>query len=154
MVLSLGPDGPTGETGRAVGLPHCQRYPGALAIPQYPGVPRTLFVEGLCYAFAGQLEAAERTLLRSYELDPGNASTAAYLASVLYQRGEYERARFYIRRVNAMDSAVSAQTLWLAARIENRLGNRQGAQDFGAQLRSRFPDSREASLFQRGAFDE
>ena len=48
----------------------------------------------------------------------------------------------------------NAQTLWLAARIENRLGNRNGVQDFGTQLRNRFPESREASSYLRGAFDE
>jgi type IV pilus assembly protein PilF len=46
------------------------------------------------------------------------------------------------------------QTLWLAARIEQRLGNRTGAQEFGAQLRQRFPESSEAGKFARGQFDE
>ena len=73
---------------------------------------------------------------------------------MLYRRGEYERARFYVRRVNALPDVSNAQTLWLAARIENKLGNRQGASDFGAQLRNRFPDSREARAFARGDFDE
>ena len=49
---------------------------------------------------------------------------------------------------------MSPQTLWLAARIENRLGNAQGTRDFGNQLRNRFPESRESANFQRGAFDE
>ena len=76
------------------------------------------------------------------------------LSEVLYRRGEYERARFYVRRVNNLEGVSNAQTLWLAARIENRLGNRQGAQDFGTQLRNRFPESPEAALYSRGAFDE
>jgi type IV pilus assembly protein PilF len=138
-----------------------QRYPEAdeyfrraLAVPQYRDSPRTLLAQGVCQARAGQLDIAEGTLSRSYELDPGNPATAVNLAEVLYRRGEYERARFYMRRVNSLENVSNAQTLWLAARIENRLGNRQGAQDFGTQLRNRFPESREASLFQRGAFDE
>ena len=73
---------------------------------------------------------------------------------MLYRRGEYERARFYVRRVNSVQEVSNAQTLWLAARIENRLGNRNGVQDFGTQLRNRFPESREASSYLRGAFDE
>ena len=73
---------------------------------------------------------------------------------MLYRRGEFERARFYVRRVNVQRDVANAQTLWLAARIENKLGNRQGAAEFGNQLRNRFPDSREASAYARSAFDE
>jgi type IV pilus assembly protein PilF len=76
------------------------------------------------------------------------------LSEVLYRRADFERARFYIRRVNAVPALVGAQTLWLAARIEQRLGNRPGVQDLGDQLRKRFPDSREMGSFERGSFDE
>ena len=108
----------------------------------------------MCQAHAGRLPEAEASLARAYELDPSSPFTATNLAEVLYRRGEFERARFYVRRVNALPEVANAQTLWLAARIENKLGNRQGAAEFGTQLRNRFPDSREAAAFARSAFDE
>lgn len=126
----------------------------ALAIAQYRGVARTLLAQGVCQAHAGQLVEAEASLSRAYEIDPSSPFTATNLSEVLYRRGEYERARFYVRRVNALVDVANAQTLWLAARIEIKLGNRQGANEFGAQLRNRFPDSREARAFARSAFDE
>jgi type IV pilus assembly protein PilF len=126
----------------------------ALAQPQYRGVARTLMTQGVCQAYAGQLPEAESSLSRAYELDPTSPFTATNLSEVLYRRGEYERARFYVRRVNAQVDVANAQTLWLAARIEMKLGNRQGANEFGTQLRNRFPDSREAQSFGREAFDE
>jgi type IV pilus assembly protein PilF len=126
----------------------------ALAVPQYVEPSRTLLTKGVCQAFAGQLAESEATLLRAYELDPANPSTAVNLSEVLYRRAEYERARFYIRRVNAIPAMTGSQTLWLAARIEQRLGNRVGAQEFGELLRKRFPESREAASFARGNFDE
>ena len=141
----------------------CQkkRYPEAnalfeqaLAVPQYRDRARTLLAQGVCYAFAGQLPESEATLLRAYEVDPANPSTAVNLAELLLRRGEPERARFYIRRVNNQTSLVSAQTLWLAARIEHKLGNLTGARELGSQLRSRFGDSREALAFERGQFDD
>lgn len=141
----------------------CQqkRYPEAdamferaLAVPNYPNAPRTLLTQGVCRAFSGKLSEAAVALGRSYELDPGNPGTAVNLSEVLYRLGDYERARFYIRRVNVQPDVSSAQTLWLATRIEHRLGNRQGTEEFGSQLRNRFPESREASSYQRGAFDE
>jgi type IV pilus assembly protein PilF len=126
----------------------------ALAVPQYTGAARTLLTQGVCLAYAGQLAESEAVLSRAYELDPSSPFTATNLAEVLYRRGDYERARFYIRRVNALPEVSNAQTLWLAARIENKLGNWQGTTEFGRQLNNRFPNSREASAFSRGAFDE
>ena len=126
----------------------------ALAQPQYRNAPRTLLAQGVCLAFAGQLAESEAILTRAYELDPANPFAATNLSEVLYRRGEFERARFYVRRVNALPEVSNAQTLWLAVRIENKLGNRQGANEFGNQLRRRFPDSREAGAFARGELDE
>lgn len=126
----------------------------AMAVPQYRGGSRTLLALGVCQAFAGQLADADATLSRAYEMDPSNAYTGTNLSEVLFKRGEFERARFYIRRVNAMPDVANAQTLWLAARIEHKLGNEQGAREFGNQLRNRFPNAREAAAFARGAYDE
>jgi len=126
----------------------------ALMVPQYRGLARTLLAQGVCYAHAGQLAEAEAALVRAYELDPSSPFTATNLSEVLYRRGDFERARFYVRRVNSQRDVSNAQTLWLAARIENKLGNREGAADFGTQLRNRFPDSREAAAYSRSAFDD
>lgn len=130
------------------------QFQQALAVPQYRDSARTLLAQGVCQMQAGKLEAAERSLMRAYELEPGNPSAAVNLADVLYRRGEFERARFYVRRVNAQAESATAQSLWLATRIENRLGQLGARQEFGQQLRRRFPASREAAAFDRGAFDE
>ena len=67
---------------------------------------------------------------------------------------DLERARFYVRRINAVPEQVTAQSLWLAARVERRLGNGEALADLGRQLRDRFPQSTEALQFERGQFDE
>lgn len=126
----------------------------ALAVPQRRDSARTLLAQGVCHAFAGRLEDAEKSLQRSYQIDSSNPSTSVNLAEVLLRRGEAERARFHIRRVNANVNFVSAQTLWLAARVEHKLGNTSGVQEIGRQLQSRFPETREAIAFQRGQFNE
>jgi type IV pilus assembly protein PilF len=126
----------------------------ALAIPQYRDSPRTLLTQGICQARAGQWAEAEATLSRSYELDPSNPATAVNLTEVLYRRNELERARFYIRRINSNRDISNAQTLWLALRIEHKLGNDRSADDLGTQLRNRFPESREAAAFEGGRFNE
>ena len=81
-------------------------------------------------------------------------ATAFNLAAVLLKEGELERARFYIARVNSRDDQITADSLWLATRIEHRIGNRDGVREFGDQLRRRFPASRETNLLELGRFDD
>jgi type IV pilus assembly protein PilF len=131
-----------------------KQYAAAVALPQYRDAVRTLLAQGVCQARAGRWLDAERSLSRSFELDSSNPVTAYNLSEVLLQRGELERARFYIRRINAVPDLVSAQSLWLAARVEQRLGNTEAARDLGQQLRSRFPQAPEVLLFERGKFNE
>lgn len=126
----------------------------ALAVPQYRDALRTQLAQGVCLARAGQWAQAERVLQLAHELDPNNPSATMNLAEVLYRRAEYERARGYIRRVNNVPEVVNAQTLWLAARIEKRIGNAQGVLEAGEQLRNRFPLSSEAKAFERSQFDD
>jgi type IV pilus assembly protein PilF len=130
------------------------QFNAALAQPQYRGAPRTLLAQGVCQARAGAWPEAERSLTRSYELDASNPATAFNLADVLYRRGEYTRARFYIQRVNGVREQSNAQSLWLALRIEHRIGNDAAVRDLSRQLRDRFPQSPETSRLERGAFDE
>jgi len=130
------------------------RFEAALAVPQYREASRTLLAQGVCEAAAGNLAIAEKLLLRSYEIDAGNPSTAFQLAEVLLRRNEAERARFYIQRVNQVPELVNAQTLWLAARIERRRGNLAGAEEWGQQLRSRYPNARETTAYEQGKFDD
>lgn len=125
----------------------------ALAVPGYRGVAQTLMVKGVCEARAGRLDQAEQTLLRAYERDAGNPVTAVNLADVLYRRGEFERARFYVRRVNQSAELSNAESLWLALRIERKLGNQQGVRDLGSQLLSRYPRSREALAYEAGRYE-
>ena len=130
------------------------QFERALAQSQYRDVVRTLLAQGVCQARAGQWAQSERTLSRSYELDPSNPVTAYNLSEVLLHRGELERARFYVRRINSRPELSTAQSLWLAARIERRLGNIDGLQDYGRQLRDRFPQAPETLQFERGRFDD
>ncbi len=126
----------------------------ALALPSYLSSARTMLTSGICQARAGNWVGAEQTLTKAYERDPSNGATAVNLSEVLLHQGDLERARFYVNRVNSVAEQANAQTLWLAARIEIRRNNRQGANEFGLQLRNRFPQSRESALFDKGQFDE
>ncbi len=131
-----------------------QQFARALAAPQYTDAARTLLTQGICHARQKQLPAAETSLRRAIALEPTNPSIAVNLADVLYQRGAFEGARALIRPLNANPDVSNAQTLWLATRIERRLGNSQGIQALAKQLRDRFPHAPETAALDRGQFDE
>ncbi|RYX95762.1 MAG: type IV pilus biogenesis/stability protein PilW [Comamonadaceae bacterium] len=130
-----------------------QMFGQAIGNPTYAGQAKSLMAQGICQQRAGQPALAEQSLVRAYELDAGNPVTAYNLANLLYLKGDYTRAQFYIRRLNSGDLA-NAETLWLGSKIEQRLGNREATRQFGEQLKLRYPTSREASAYERGMFNE
>lgn len=128
-------------------------FDAAMAIPLYSARARTLMAEGICQARAGKLPEAERALMRSYELDAANPVTGYTLASLLFRKGDNTRAQFYIRRLNNSELANS-ESLWLGVKVERRMNDPVAMRQLGEQLRKRFPSSREAQAYERGAFDE
>lgn len=138
-----------------------QQYPAADALfeqaasfPQSVVLSKTLLARGVCQIRSGLFAEAEKTLIRSYELDPSSPATAFNLSFVLFRKGEYERARFYIRRVNNVPEQITSDSIWLGIRIENKLNNISGRDELSSILRSRFPNSKEAAALEAGRLDE
>ncbi len=128
-------------------------FDAAMANPVYRGRAKTLLTQGLCQSKAGRAAEAEHSLARSYELDAGNPVTGYNLANLLYRRGDYPRAQFYIRRLNNSELA-NAESLWLGIKVERRLNDQVALRQLGDQLRNRYNQSREAAAYERGAFDD
>ena len=128
-------------------------FANALGNPTYGDRAKTWMAQGLCQQRGGQMADAENSLLRSYELDAGNPITAYNLSLILYQRGEFVRSQFYVRRLNNSELANS-ESLWLGIKVERRLENREAMAQLSSQLKKRFPQSREFSALERGAFNE
>ena len=125
----------------------------AVANPAYTEKSKTFMAQGLCQISAGQPADAERTLLRAYELDAGNPITGYNLAQLLFARGDYARAQFYIRRLNNGEYA-NAESLWLGIKVERQLNDSVAMSQLASQLRRRFPVSKELAAYERGAFNE
>lgn len=130
-----------------------QTFGQALANPQYGDKAKTWMTQGICQVRAGQRSEAEASFTKAYELDAGNPVTGFNLANLLYQRGDFVRAQFYVRRLNNSELA-NAESLWLGAKIERRLQNNDGVQQLAEQLKKRYPKSREAGLAERSAFND
>jgi type IV pilus assembly protein PilF len=131
-------------------------FEAALKNRSYQSPAKALNNAGMCSLKlrtpAGQA-AAERYLTQSFQLEPGNPTTNVNLARIYYDKGDFTRARFYVGRVTK-EEGVSADTLWLAIRVEHKLADRAVEASLATQLRRRHPNSAEYAAYQRGAFDE
>jgi len=125
----------------------------ALKVRAYQSPAKALNNAGVCSLKLKDKSNAEKYFLRAFQYDPGNASTNANLAKIFYDRQDYERARFYITRVTKTNMA-NAEALWLAIKVEHKIGDRSTESGLAAQLRNRYPDSTEYAAYERGAFDE
>lgn len=130
-----------------------QFFAAAIANPSYGERAKTWMTQGGCELRNGKKAEAEASFLRSYELDAGNPITGYNLALLLYQRQEYLRSQFYVRRINNSELA-NAESLWLGIKVERKMKNTDAVAQLGTQLKRRFPQSPESSAFERGAFDE
>jgi type IV pilus assembly protein PilF len=119
----------------------------------YQSPAKALNNAGVCSRKLKDSAAAERYFMQAFKYDPGNPATSTNLAKIYYDRHDYERARFYIARVTKAD-VLTADVLWLAIRIEHKLGDRPIEVSLATQLRRRHPNSPEYAAYQRGAFDE
>ncbi|WP_420996624.1 type IV pilus biogenesis/stability protein PilW [Cupriavidus sp. 30B13] len=131
-------------------VPYLQR---AMSAPSASGPVKPLTSLGACQLRNGDGEAAEKSLFGALRYDRNNPEVNSNLALLYYQRGDYARAQEYAARVNN-SSFVSAQSLWLGARIARRQGDVAAQNALVGQLRSRFPDSRELTAYEQGAWDE
>ncbi|QNA91111.1 type IV pilus biogenesis/stability protein PilW [Massilia sp. Dwa41.01b] len=102
------------------------------------------------------VDAAERYLLNAVRINPDLPAVNAGLARVYYERRDYQRAGFFIHRLTELSTLdnLPADALWLALRVQRKLGERSMEASLVAQLRRRFPGSPEYLAYERGAFDE
>jgi type IV pilus assembly protein PilF len=129
------------------------QFQAALRNPLYSTPARPLHNAGVCSLRLGDAEAAEGFFQRSFQLDPRNPVAMYHLGEIYLRRNDLERARFHSQRLLS-SYPPSAETLWLAIRVDRRVGDRDSVASLSSQLRRQFPSSREATLLQRGAFGE
>ena len=119
----------------------------------YQSPAKALSNAGICSLKLKDGVAAERYFLQSFQFDPSYPPTSLNLAKIYYARRDWERARFYLSRLTKAD-VLDADVLWLAIRVERKLGDRASADSLATQLHRRHPTSPEFAAYQRGAFDE
>ena len=124
----------------------------ALRNPLYGTPWRTYSAAGVCTLKLKRTKDAEAFFERALRLDADDPASLLYMGQIRYQQGNIGEARKLVGRHNKLVNP-SAESLWLAVRIERRMGERVAEQSYAAQLRRRFPSSAEYQALQRGQFD-
>lgn len=128
-------------------------YDRILMDRSYPTPLKAMMSAGVCSLRMKDIATAEKYFLMAFQLDPGNPSVNANLAKVYYDKSQFEKARPYIQRV-LKEEIFAADVLWIAIKIDHKLGDQASVTGLGTQLRRRHPNSKEFALFQKGAFNE
>lgn len=157
--LSLAPDNP--ELANNYGWFLCQHghpeksillFEKAFNNRHYLSPATALNNAGVCSLKLNKDNAAEDYLNQAFKFDARNPTTNGNLAILYYQRGQYDRAHFYISRVIKVE-ALTAEMLWTAVKIERKRGDHSAEAAYISHLRRLYPDSKEFSAYQRGMFD-
>jgi len=122
----------------------------ALKNPLYGTPERAYLNAGLCSKKAGNNKDAEEFLQRALQVQPGMPQAQLAMAELSFTNGDYAAAKKYFAGFSEKSDSLTAEQLWLAVRIERKVGDRNSEASYGMQLRKRFPDARETKLFMYG----
>ncbi len=124
----------------------------ALKNPLYSTPERSYVNAGVCSKKGGNARDAEEFLQKALKLQPNMPEALFGLADMNFANGDYAGAKSYFMRFEQTSepSALTAENLWLAVRIERKLRDKNSEESYALQLRKRFPDSRETQLLLHG----
>ena len=120
--------------------------------PYYRTPARPYTNAGLCHLRLGDDAAAEAEFRRAALLDVGNAKATYHLAAIAYRRAAYGVARNYLVQLHQQHEPT-AESVWLGARTERKLGNHEAESSYIAQLRGRFAGSAEFRAMDQGNYE-
>jgi len=137
----------TGREGEAI-----KYFMQAVSNPLYTTPWRSYSAAGVCSLRRNNLKEAEDYFQRALRLDPNDPGSLLQLGQIRYRQGNLEEARRMVGRYNRF-AEPTAESLWLALRVERKLGERAAESSYANQLRRRFAASREYQQLQRGEYD-
>ena len=129
-----------------------QWFMNAIKNPLYPTPSKSYAAAGRCLQKGNPAESAQY-LERALRLDPNTVQAMMPYAEYLYRRGQLTQAKELVGRYNKMLPEPTPESLWLALRIERKLGDRQAEASLATQLRRRYSNSSEYQSLLRGDFD-
>lgn len=127
-------------------------FNAAIKSPLYstPAMPNTN--AGICLLRVKDDKGAEEYFMRALRLDATNVRAIFFLADISYRQGRLAAARLHLAELHKLIEP-SAESLWLAVRIEHKLGERENEARYAAQLRRKFAGSPEQAKLAQGLYE-
>jgi type IV pilus assembly protein PilF len=129
-----------------------QWFLNAIRNPLYQSPAKSFAAAGRCLVKRNPTEAATY-FDRALRLDPNSLQALLPYADLLYRRGQLQEAKVLVTRFNRLVPDGTPESLWLAVRIERKLGDRLAEGTLANQLRRRYAGSTEYQALQRGDYD-
>ncbi|XZG71830.1 type IV pilus biogenesis/stability protein PilW [Chitinibacteraceae bacterium HSL-7] len=127
-------------------------YEKAASNPLYQLPDKSLVGAGLCAAKMGNTERQLALYKQALTIRPRSVLARAELAEYWIRAGDAVEAKRYYLELRRM-LPESAPLLWLGIRVEHLAKNRGLEQQLASDLRSKFPDSLEATKLSSGRYD-
>ena len=127
-----------------------QQFLEAIKNPLYDTPEKAYLNAGLCEKKAGKTREAENYLKRALSIHPKMREALIGMAELSFAQADYAGAKSYFLRLSRSGAELSAADLFLAARVERKLGDKNAEASYKLQLRKRFPESRETQLLLKG----
>jgi type IV pilus assembly protein PilF len=125
----------------------------ALKNPLYRTPDKSFVNAGICSRRKGEEKAAEEFFLRALRVAPTQPQALFQMADMAFRRSDVPESKSYLARLMKTGVQPTPEVLWLALRVDRRLGDRAGEASHGLQLRRSFPDSRETRALLSGQYE-
>ncbi|MFA6971768.1 MAG: type IV pilus biogenesis/stability protein PilW [Gallionella sp.] len=125
-------------------------FMAAVKDPLYTTPERAYLNAGLCFQKAGNNKDAEEFLLRALRAQPDLTQALMAMAELKFAMAEFPAASKYFASYAKKNENLTAGQLWLAVRIERKVGDGNAEASYALQLRQLYPDARETQLLMHG----
>lgn len=123
-----------------------KHFLAAAQAPAYATSETAYTNAGLCLLKAADGgERAEKYFRLALQANPRYPDALWQMAKLANQFGRDLQSRAFLQRLSTA-TTMSAQALWLGVQVEQNLGDNRAANQYGDELRLKYPDSVEARL--------
>src|SRR4051812_44768344 len=105
----------------------------ALRNPLYQTPDKSWVNAGICTRQTGDIAGADDYFQKALKVRPGQPQALLQLADIAYRRKSYPEAKSYLTRI-PRDVPPTAESLWLALRVDRANGDRNSEASLGFQL--------------------
>jgi len=124
----------------------------AMRNPLYRTPDKSYVNAGVCARRQGNVADAERYFQEALRMRPRQPQALYNLSELSYEQSDYQAAKKHMDLLVRV-AQPNPEALWLAVRIERRLGDAASAASYAQQLRKNFPGSKEAKALSGGRFE-